>query len=65
MTPAQVATVIAAWSAVLLVLVGAVGAIAVQVLRNVRDIRAAWERLRLHERALNGAVEAARKDGVP
>lgn len=42
--------------AIVAAIAAAVGALAVQVLRNARDVRRAWEQLRLHETALNGRL---------
>lgn len=47
------ATIVALCGAGVLI-VTAVGALAVQVLRNARDIQAAWQALHAHEQRLNG-----------
>lgn len=48
-----------------IVAVGTVGAaltaLGIQVARNVKDLRAAWAQIHLHEKVLNGAIEAHRR----
>jgi hypothetical protein len=55
---AAILAIIAAVGAV----VGAVAVLAPRIAQNKADIQAAWDKLRVHEVALNGAVKATEGD---